>query len=73
MTKTYERCECGEWSGVPCEGRGDLVTVEYVPEWQRVTAVAAGGDRSRMAQRLRVTQTCAEHMIDCDGEWVREV
>lgn len=69
-----ERCECGEWSGTPCEGTlgEDAATVEYMPEHLRTSHEAAGnGGRypHNGAARVRVTPECATLMVDTDGEW----
>lgn len=69
-------CECGEWSGVACEWSGcraDTVRVEVMPGQHRSSHDAAGNHGTyphNGAIRLRVSLDCAEHMVDCDGEWV---
>lgn len=70
-----ETCDCGEWSGVPCDGPRQT-TVEWMPPHLRESHRAAGGGGSyhgcypsNGALRLRVSNTCAESMLESDGEW----
>ena len=65
-------CQCGRWSGVPCSSTGAYALVEYMPlPWR--AQHAAAGNRGMYphngAQRLQVTSTCAERMIDEDAYW----
>ena len=69
-------CQCGEWSGVCCDGTfgadADAVTVEYMPEWLRASHEAAGNRGAYPANgavRIRVTPECAELMTKTDGDW----
>ena len=78
MNKTYQ-CQCGDWGGEPCVWRGpasDMVIVEWMPDEHRASHAAAGNSGSFPAngsQRIAVERSCAEMMIDTDGEWARIV
>lgn len=68
QTEKSGRCECGEATGVRCDGVG-AVTVEWMPVWLRAEHVEArnrGVYPHNGALRLFVTQTCAE-MLAADG------
>lgn len=68
-------CDCGEWSGERCGWSGpraDTVLAEYMPEQHRASHRAAGGRGvypHNGSIRIRVEASCAERMIDLDGEW----
>jgi hypothetical protein len=68
-------CACGKWSGEPCGWSGPesgTVLVEYMPEQHRDSHAAAGnagGYPSNGAVRLRVERSCADLMMDTDGDW----
>lgn len=70
------QCQCGEWSGERCEWEGprsETVEVEYMPEHLRASHVAAGNRGSHPGNgsiRIRVERSCAERMVEADGEWV---
>lgn len=70
-------CECGEWSGEPCEWSGpksETVRVEWMPDQHRASHEAAGGCGlypHNGSIRSRVHRDCAERMIEIDGEWCR--
>lgn len=70
------RCQCGEWSGERCEWVGpksETVRVEWMPEHLRASHVAANNGGSHPAngsRRLRVQSSCADSMVESDGEWV---
>lgn len=72
---TMVQCQCGEWSGEPCQWSGDraeTVRVEWMPEWLRESHQAAGNAGSypaNGAQRIRVHNDCARLMVENDGEW----
>lgn len=68
QTEKSGRCECGEATGVRCDGVG-VVTVEWMPVSLRAEHVEArnrGIYPHNGALRLFVTQTCAE-MLTADG------
>jgi hypothetical protein len=68
---TPQRCESGEWSGVPCDYAGDdLERVTYVPAQHRGTAGAAGSWHG-LTSTIRVCPACAEQMRENDPDWVR--
>jgi hypothetical protein len=74
-----ERCECGDWSGEPCQWTGpaaDMVIVEWMPEEHRSSHAAVGNSGSypaNGARRSAVERSCADLMIETDGEWSRIV
>lgn len=75
----HVRCECGEWSGARCQWEGpraETVVVEWMPEQHRGSHVQSG-NRGRYplngASRIRVERSCAERIIECDGEWAKVV
>ena len=76
MDKTYQ-CGCGEWSGEPCQWTGpaaDMVLVEWMPDEHRASHAAAGNSGSypdNGASRAAVERSCADLMVETDGEWVR--
>jgi len=78
MDKTY-RCDCGEWSGEPCQWSGpaaDMVLVEWMPEEHRASHTAAGNSGSyphNGAQRAAVERSCGQRMVETDGGWARIV
>lgn len=69
------RCACGEWSGHRCSWVGDrseTVIVEFMPEQYRSSHAAAGNRGlypASGARRIRVERSCADSMIEQDGEW----
>ena len=69
------RCACGEWSGHRCSWVGpesETVLIEYMPEQHRSSHTAAGNRGvypANGARRVRVERSCADSMIDQDGEW----
>lgn len=73
------QCQCGEWSGDPCQWSGPasgMVTVEWMPEHLRASHEAAGNSGrypANGARRIAVSRSCANAMIEHDGEWVRIV
>ena len=73
------QCECGEWSGERCPWSGpvsDTVTVEYMPESLRSSHVAAGNRGvypHNGSVRIRVERSCAERMVESDGDWARVI
>lgn len=73
------RCECGEATGVRCEWCGpvgDTVVIEWMPKFLRASHTAAGGNGSYPAngsERLRVECSCADLLLETDGEWTRLV
>ena len=77
MSKIH--CECGKWSGEPCQWSGDktqTVVVEFMPESLRASHAAAnnrGVYPYNGAQRIRVEKSCADLMIEHDSEWVEIV
>lgn len=68
-------CECGAWSGERCSWVGpesDTVLVEYMPEQHRASHTAAGNRGMRPgngANRIRVERSCADGMVEHDGDW----
>lgn len=76
MSNNFQ-CQCGNWSGEPCQWTGeaeDMVIVEWMPHEHRASHAAAGNSGSfpdNGAQRIAVERSCAELMIDTDGEWAR--
>lgn len=76
MTTDKVRCECGEWSGEACLWSGpasDTVLVEYMPAQHRASHDAAGNCGAwpyNGASRIRVERSCADLMVEHDGEWV---
>lgn len=75
MSKTY-RCDCGDWSGEPCQWTGeagDMVVVQWMPEHLRASHAAAGNNGNfpvNGARRTAVERSCADLMVETDGEWV---
>ena len=73
------QCECGEWSGEACQWSGpasEMVVVEWMPEHLRASHAAAGNSGCYPANgsvRLAATKTCAELMLEHDGEWAMVV
>ncbi len=69
------RCACGAWSGHRCSWVGPesgTVLVEYMPEQHRASHAAAGNRGiypHNGARRIRVERSCADQMIEHDGEW----
>lgn len=76
MSKTF-RCDCGDWSGEPCQWTGeaeDMVIVEWMPNEHRASHTAAGNSGSfpdNGASRAAVERSCADLMVETDGEWAR--
>jgi len=76
---TEYQCECGHWSGEPCQWSGprsDMVEVEWMPAQYRGSHVAAGNSGAwphNGALRLEVEESCAERMLQFDADWVRLV
>lgn len=70
------RCQCGRWTGDPCEWDGpreQMVVVEWMPIYLRASHVAAGGRGEwphNGAERIRVSHACAATMVEYDPEWV---
>lgn len=70
------RCECGKWSGEHCEWSGPkdaTVIVEWMPRDLRVAHTEArnsGIYPHNGAERIRVERSCADRMVEHDGEWV---
>jgi len=70
-----DRCQCGEWSGELCQWSGPrsaTVLVEYMPEHLRGSHIAAGDRGSHLANgsvRIRCEASCADRMVEHDGEW----
>lgn len=68
-------CQCGEWSGEPCEWAGErsnTAIVEWMPAHLRHSHVDArnrGSYPSNGASRIRVARSCADFMIRLDGDW----
>lgn len=79
MEKTHVRCECGEWSGERCtwEGPKELtVVVEWMPvsfRQSHLNARSRGSYPSNGAVHIRVERSCADRMLEDDGEWVTEL
>ena len=62
-------CECGEATGEYCTGTYALA-VDWVPEFQRGTATAAGSWQG-LTKRLHVSRACADMLIATG--WAEEV
>jgi hypothetical protein len=63
------RCECGQWSGEPCDDvapADTMVTIEVTPLSERH---ADGGEGAAMI--IRVTAECAAWIIEADPSWSR--
>lgn len=75
-TREEVRCQCGEWSGEACDWSGaedDTVVVEFMPASLRAAhteANNAGLWPHNGAQRIRVSQACADRMTEQDPDWV---
>jgi len=71
------RCECGQWSGEPCDDvapADTMVTIEVTPLWQRDSHAEAGNRGTYPANgalRIRVTCECAAWIIEADPNWAR--
>lgn len=68
---TAPTCECSAWGGVPCDEPRE-VAVEWMPPHHRRSHAAAGNRGSypsNGALRLRVSNACAESMLESDSEW----
>jgi hypothetical protein len=73
-------CDCGEWLGEACGWTGpreETVLVRFVPEQYRSAHVAAGYSGIQPdwgvtagVQTIRVERSCADHMVEQDGDWV---
>ena len=78
MSQTY-KCDCGEWSGEGCQWTGeagDMVIVEWMPDEHRASHSAAGNSGcfpDNGASRAAVGRSCADLMVETDGEWVRVI
>lgn len=76
-TMTTYRCDCGDWSGEPCHWTGeaaDMAIVEWMPDESRASHAAAANSGSypaNGARRAAVERSCADLMVETDGEWVR--
>ena len=76
MSKTY-RCDCGDWSGEPCQWTGEaeaMVVVEWMPNEHRASHTAAGNSGSfpdNGAMRTAVERSCADLMVETDGDWAK--
>ncbi len=74
-TMNETRCNCGEWSGEACCWSGpasETVLVEFMPDHLRGSHAAAGNSGlypHNGACQIRVERSCAERMIETDGEW----
>lgn len=71
-------CECGEATGVWCEGElgDDSIEVEWMPEHLRSSHEAAGNAGAwphNGSVRLRVTPRCAESLAEDAEGWCHEV
>lgn len=72
---TTIHCACGEWSGERCawEGpRDQTVVVEFMPAHLRASHEAAGNRGVHPAngsRQIRVERSCAESMVESDGDW----
>lgn len=72
-------CECGKWSGVRCDWSGprsEAVIVEWMPNWLRASHEAAGNVGvypMNGSSRILVQASCADYMVELDGEWCRIV
>lgn len=73
------RCACGAVTGVACEWAGpraETVILEWMPEHLRASHEAAGNRGAyphNGAERLRVERSCAEAIVEADGEWAEIV
>lgn len=71
----HVHCDCGEWSGERCQWNGpesETVVVEYMPEQHRSSHEAAGNSGlypHNGARRIRVETSCADRIVEHDGEW----
>ena len=69
------KCQCGQWSGEPCQWSGPkskTMVVEFMPEHLRASHEAAGNSGSypgNGAVRVRVEASCAALMAKTDGQW----
>lgn len=72
------RCQCGEVWGEFCFWRGpreETVVVEWLPEYLRASALAAGGWAGGYpasgAVRIRVSRECADVILEheTEGDW----
>ena len=69
------KCQCGQWSGEPCQWFGpesETVMVEFMPEHLRASHESAGNSGSyphNGAVRVRVASSCAALMAKTDGQW----
>jgi len=69
------QCGCGKCTGVRCEWTGprrETVVIEYMPEQYRGSHTAAGNSGSYPANgavRVRVERSCAESLVEHDGDW----
>ena len=72
-------CECGQVSGVRCEWTGaeaDTVLVEWMPAYLRESHEAAGNRGvypHNGATRLRVQDSCAEWILESEGDWAHVI
>lgn len=68
------RCQCGQWSDVPCDAAlgADAVTIEFMPRHLRSHHEAVGNRGTYPANgavRIRVAPECADLMRTDDSEW----
>lgn len=77
-------CGCGAWSEHYCYGSGilgDMVEVEFMPQYHRSSHEAAGYHSIKCcgsapangAHRIMVTKECAQEMIENDPDWCQVV
>lgn len=71
-------CDCGWWSGAPCESTDDpsSATVEWMPvhlRSQHREARNCGSYPHNGARRLSVTERCAELILADDREWAERI
>jgi len=75
----HVNCECGKATGEPCPWSGpasETETIEWMPEYLRGSHEAAGNRGSwphNGAERLRVHEDCAEHLLEHGGDWTDRV
>lgn len=73
------RCQCGQVTGEACCWQGPLsqtVEIEWMPKYLRASHEAAGNRGCypyNGAMRLRVTESCADLLVETDGEWTQVI
>ena len=73
------QCECGAVTGEPCGWSGPaalMVLVEWMPRELRDSHTAArnrGVWPANGALRLRMEQTCADLIVETEGDWAEIV